>query len=78
MARVRMSRYPTPDQVEAADKMQLGRWLRHLPSPANHALGRDDFHEVLDAEIVILERIQARFRALGDWTPELSKAIGWT
>lgn len=71
------SRYPTAAQVEAASKMDLGRWLRHLPSPASHALDRDDFHEVLDAEIAILERIQARFRAEGDWTPELSKAIGW-
>ena len=72
-----MSAYPSSIQVEAADKMQLGRWLRHLPSPANHALDRDDFQDVLDAEIKILQRIQDRFKALGGWTPDLSKAIGW-
>lgn len=72
-----MSLYPQDSAVEAADKMQLGRWLRHLPSPGYHALDRDDFQDVLDAEIKILERIQERFLAMGGWTPELSKAIGW-
>lgn len=72
-----MSAYPTPAEVEAADVMALGRWMRHLPSPALHAIGRDDFQDVLDAEAAVMTRITERFNALGGWTPGLSRAIGW-
>ena len=54
-----MTGYPTPEQVEAADVVALARWSRHLPSPGMHAIGRDDFQDVLDREAAIAERISA-------------------
>ena len=72
-----MTGYPTPEQVEAADVVALARWSRHLPSPGMHAIGRDDFQDVLDREAAIAERISQRFKAAGGWTPALSKEIGW-
>lgn len=72
-----MTGYPTLEQVEAADTPTLARWSRHLPSPGQHAIGQDDFHDVLDREVVISERISARFKEAGGWTPSLSKAVGW-
>jgi hypothetical protein len=68
--------YPTLEQVETADREQLGRWYRHLPSPGTHAL-RVNFEEVLTKEAKIMDRICERFKALGMFSPELSKKIGW-
>jgi hypothetical protein len=57
--------YPTAEQVAAADRVQLGTWYRFLPSPNN------------DAEIDIMTKIFDRFKAMGMFTPEISKIVGW-
>jgi len=70
--------YPIIGQVEAADRVQLARWYRFLPSPGSSAVGKPEFHDVATAEAAILNRIIARFAEMGRWTPELSKQVGWT
>ena len=57
--------YPTLEQAERADVIQLGGWCRFLPVP-----GTDEALEILNA-------ILDRFQQLGGWTPQLSKHVGW-
>ena len=57
-------KYPTMDEVEEADRVQLLQWTRLLPSP-------DDAHRP------ILNRILVRQQAIGGITPEISKQVGW-
>lgn len=57
--------YPSKSEVESADREQLARWWRFLRSPQN------------PAEVEIMNRIAERFKGLGGFTPEISKAIGW-
>jgi hypothetical protein len=52
-------------QVEQADHLQLAKWYRFLWPPAD------------DGEVTIMNRITERFKALGFFTPEISKQIGW-
>ncbi len=56
--------YPTPQQVETADRLQLARWYRFLPSPQAE-------------ELEILNRIIERFKEAGGMDPGISKTIGW-
>jgi len=56
--------FPTIEEVERADKVQLARWYRFLPS-GETAL-----------EQKIMKRIAERFEKLGGMTAELSKKIG--
>ena len=70
-------KYPTMEEVEAADRTQLCRWHRFLPSPGIWAIDRGDFHEVMEREATISDRIEDRFREAGGFTPEISKQIGW-
>lgn len=70
-------KYPTMEQVDVADRTQVCRWYRFLPSPGASAVGRDDFNRVIDAESIIGMRIAERLMELGGFTPEISKAIGW-
>ncbi len=72
--------YPTKDEVCKADRAQLARWHRFLPSPGTHAFdaklpGRS-YDNVVEEEMNILADICTRFEELGGWSPELSKAIG--
>jgi hypothetical protein len=69
--------YPTLEQVETADHMQLCRWIRFLPSPGRARIGQSDFEETLEVEGDIMDRIIAINQALGGFTPEISKQIGW-
>ena len=69
--------YPTIEEVEKADRVQLARWYRFLPSPGTRAIGKENFEEVLDAEVKIMNRIVEKFKELGFFTPEISKQIGW-
>jgi len=55
--------FPTLEEVEKADKEQLARWYRFLPSGET-------------AEQKIMKRIAERFEKLGGMTAELSKKIG--
>lgn len=56
--------YPTLEEVELADRIQLCRWNRFLPSPTSK-------------QLVVLNRILSRVRDIGGMTPEISKLIGW-
>lgn len=57
-------KYPTLEQVATADREQLARWARFLPSPSAE-------------EAEIINEIMECFTAMGGFTPELSKKIGW-
>lgn len=70
-------KYPTLEEVNAADRVQLGRWYRFLPSPGMYAVGRPDFEERCAKEVQIIERIIERVNELGGMTAAISKAIGW-
>ena len=56
--------FPTIQEVEKAEKEQLARWYRFLPSGETAA------------EHKIMKRIAERFEKLGGMTAELSKEIG--
>jgi hypothetical protein len=56
--------FPTIQEVEKADKEQLARWYRFLPSGESAA------------DQKIMKRIAERFERLGGMTPALSKKIG--
>jgi len=72
-------RYPKLAAVEAADQMQLCRWWRFLPSPGMAAVeaGDPQANASIDAEAAIMDRIAARLKEAGGFTPEISKALGW-
>lgn len=70
------SAYPSLQMVEDAGQVQLGRWIRRLPSPGEYAAGQPDFMEALRREAKVMDRIIARFQAMGGWTPAISKAVG--
>jgi hypothetical protein len=60
---LRMKGFPTIEEVEKADKEQLARWYRFLPSGET------------TADHKIMKRIAERFDKLGGMTSELSKKI---
>lgn len=66
--------YPTLEEVETADQLQLAQWYRFLKSPGSSAIGQDNFEDVLEQEVKTMNRIRERFEG---FTPELSKSIGW-
>ena len=72
-------RYPTVEQVERADRLQLARWMRFLRSPGACAIGQDRglFERTMKEQKVILKRVTARFDELGGMNPSISKCIGW-
>jgi hypothetical protein len=59
-----MKGFATVEEVEKADKEQLARWYRFLPSGETAA------------DQKIMKRIAERFEKLGGMTVELSKKIG--
>ena len=56
---------PTMEEVEEADHLQLCRWYRFLRSPEN------------EETVEIINLIVNKVNALGGFTPEISKEIGW-
>ena len=58
-------RFPTLVEVNAADRVEICRWHRFLPSATN------------DADMAVQDRIYERYKEVGGFTPEISKAIGW-
>jgi hypothetical protein len=58
-------KYPTKEEIKKADREQICRWHRFLPSPIN------------TTEHELSSIIFARYNELGGFTPELSKKIGW-
>jgi hypothetical protein len=69
--------YPTLEEVERADRLELCRWYRFLPSPGSKAVGRSEFYDILHKEKPVMDRIVERMNKVGGFTPEISKAIGW-
>lgn len=57
--------FPTMEQVEKASKIQLARWYRFLASGQTKQ------------QREIMDRIAARFTAMGGMTPALSDEIGF-
>ena len=72
-----MMPYPTMEEVDAASRTQICRWYRFLPSPGIAAAGTDKFDAALERELPIMKRISDRYKELGGFTPEISKALGW-
>ena len=70
-------KYPTLDEIETADRIQIARWYRYLPSPGVNFLGKDNFNEMCNFQAMLMHRINARFVELGGMTSELSKIISW-
>lgn len=75
-------KYPTIEEVNAADHEQLARWSRFLPSPGQslNRLARHspEWEGAFDREREVSCRVQERFYGeCGGWNPELSKRIGW-
>lgn len=54
--------WPSVEEIVNADQLQLGKWMRFLPSPVSTA--QDELNRM------IMDRFDK-------WTPELSKAVGW-
>ena len=57
--------YPTLEQVERADRYDLCRWHRFLPSPET------------DEQVKVNHRLFERWTEVGGFTPEISKDLGW-
>jgi len=58
-------KFPTIEQVNNADREQICRWHRFLPTADN------------DPDAEVQKRLWERFNEVGGFTPELSKRIGW-
>ena len=69
--------YPTDEQIESATHQQLCGWWRFLPGPGAAAIGKPDFETVLNREAAAMERIGARMKEFGGFTPAISKELGW-
>lgn len=72
-------KYPTMEEVEAADHEQICRWWRFLKSPGQGAIGKDRplFEEIGQRELDVMNRIAKRLEEFGGFTPAISKRIGW-
>ncbi len=70
-------KYPTMEQVQKAERVQLCRWYRWLPPCGHEAIGEPDFETVMRAQAKIISRIYTRFKELGGMTPKISKEVGW-
>lgn len=70
-------KYPTLEEVETADIVQLCRWYRFLKSPGESAVGDKDYTKFLKEELKIMNNIILRQTKLGGMTSEISKQIGW-
>ncbi len=68
--------YPTLEEVEQADRVQICRWYRFLSSPGVGRIGEDDFEKALEREKKVMDRIVERSHELGGFTPAISKQIG--
>lgn len=69
--------YPSIEEVNKANRYDICRWWRFLPSPGFAQAGHPNFEEVCAQEKAIMDRISERFKELDGFTPEISKALGW-
>ena len=70
-------RYPTLERVESADRIQIARWWRYLPSPGVNYIDSPDFYEMCHYEAEVMDLINLKFEKYGGMSSELSKIIGW-
>jgi len=72
-------KYPTLEEVKKADKVQLGKWLRFLPSAGTDLKYSDlNFEKEREQQSVVMQTIFDTFhKDMGGWEPWLSKQIGW-
>jgi hypothetical protein len=57
--------FPTIQHLEKANREQLAEWFSHLPAGET------------SEQKQIMDRINERFKKLGDMTPELEKKVGY-
>jgi len=70
--------YPSLDRVEKASLYELCSWQRFLPSPGMSAIGAPaEFEAKLQQEAEVMRRIVERVKALGGFTPAISKSLGF-
>lgn len=71
--------YPSLNEVEQADRVQLCKWYRFLPAPGFHASNYSHhiYEKIRKEEVTIKDRINQRFRELGGLTEDVSKSMGW-
>ena len=62
---MKITGFPTDQEIENADRLQLARWNRFLVVPTSMEEGRK------------LKKILTRFKALGGMSPEISKQLNW-
>ncbi len=70
-------KYPTETEINNADRIQIARWYRYLPSPGVAYIGDESFIDHCHNEARLMDRINSRFEQLGGMTSELSKTIAW-
>jgi len=70
-----MYHYPSAEEIESGDRIQIARWYRFLPTPGANHLSDPNFLEKCLEETKLMERINTRFEDFGGMSPELSKAI---
>lgn len=56
--------YPTIEQVEKADMIQLAKWKKFLPAPGMIGMSTPNFSITLKEETTILERIKQRLEEI--------------
>ena len=81
--------YPTLKEAEEADRTQLAKWYRFLPSPGINfikkhendtelgKLDKDELRDVIELEQNIMFVICKRFKLMGMFTSSISKEVGW-
>lgn len=73
--------YPTIEQAKTADREQVCRWWRFLPSPGMNAIGAkaslEEVNAAIDREADVMNELRERFRQVGGFTPEISRRIEW-
>ena len=72
-------KYPTIEEVNQADIIQLLRWWRYLPSPGSEYIGaeKEIFENGMKKEAEIIDIIGERMKELGGITSQVSKVVGW-
>lgn len=58
-------KYPTQEKIYLADRIQICKWHRFLPSPSS------------ERQAELLSIIEYRYKELGGMTSEISKLIGF-
>lgn len=68
-------RYPSPQEIEKAELLQLARWSRFLPEPGSEHVGSPDHWEMSDFEDRLRQHINKRLYELGGITSEIEHKL---